>query len=105
MSIQVCVSTWTRQDKLQSKMSGCCQGRIYLKTWLLRSTVSKILSQYYNSNLFNLLLAANTAPVNAPDEMEFHGSSFCRMCTRAQSNVENKPPQTAKLPTNKYLHT
>ena len=46
------------------------------------------------------LLAANTAPVNAPEVIEFHGSSFCLICTRAQSNVENKPPQTAKLPAN-----
>lgn len=30
--------------------------------------------------------------------MEFQGSSFFRKCTIVQSIVENKPPQTAKLP-------
>lgn len=30
--------------------------------------------------------------------MEFQGSSFLRSATSVQSNVENRPPQTAKLP-------
>lgn len=43
-------------------------------------------------------LAANTAPVMAPLPIEFHGSSLPRIPIRQQSNVENKPPHTAKLP-------
>lgn len=43
-------------------------------------------------------LAANTAPVMAPLPIEFHGSSLPRIPIRQQSNVENNPPHTAKLP-------
>lgn len=39
-----------------------------------------------------------TPPVAAPAKIEFHGSSFCRAYTIVQSNAENKPPHTAKLP-------
>lgn len=46
----------------------------------------------------SLLLAARMAPVIAPLVMEFQGSSFPRTLTRLQSIIENKPPQTAKLP-------
>ena len=42
--------------------------------------------------------AASTPPVNAPDMMEFHGSSFFRMATSEQSKVEKSPPHTAKVP-------
>lgn len=42
--------------------------------------------------------AANTPPVNAPDAIEFHGSSFRLIQTKVQSKVEKSPPQTAKLP-------
>lgn len=44
--------------------------------------------------------AASTPPVKAPDKIEFHGSSFCLIPLRPQSKVENRPPQTAKLPPN-----
>ncbi len=37
-------------------------------------------------------------PVRAPAAMEFQGSSLCRTATSVQSKVENRPPQTAKLP-------
>lgn len=43
---------------------------------------------------------ANPEPVMKPAMMAFHGSSFCRMPLTAQSNVENMPPQTPKLPPN-----
>lgn len=43
-------------------------------------------------------LNCSTPPVSAPEAMEFHGSSFFRTATSAQSNVENSPPHTAKLP-------
>ena len=43
-------------------------------------------------------LAASTAPVMAPLPMELKGSSFPRRPIKQQSNVENKPPHTAKLP-------
>jgi hypothetical protein len=33
-----------------------------------------------------------------PDIMAFHASSFCRNPFTAQSNVENMPPHTPKLP-------
>lgn len=46
----------------------------------------------------HLLLAARMAPVRAPLVMEFQGSSFPRTWTILQSIVENRPPQTAKLP-------
>lgn len=42
--------------------------------------------------------AARTPPVAAPEMIEFHGSSFLRIATKVQSNVEKRPPQTAKLP-------
>ena len=42
--------------------------------------------------------AERKPPVRAPDAIEFHGSSFCRKYTSVQSKLENKPPQTAKLP-------
>ena len=42
--------------------------------------------------------AASTPPVAAPEAMEFQGSSLLRAQTSMQSNVENRPPQTAKLP-------
>ena len=37
-------------------------------------------------------------PVSAPAAMLFQGSSLCRTATSVQSNVENRPPHTAKLP-------
>lgn len=43
-------------------------------------------------------LAARTAPVIAPLPIEFQGSSLPRMPIKQQSNVENSPPHTAKLP-------
>lgn len=46
----------------------------------------------------HLLLAARMAPVKAPLVMEFQGSSFPRAWTILQSIMENRPPQTAKLP-------
>lgn len=36
--------------------------------------------------------------MSAPAAMLFQGSSLCRTATSVQSNVENKPPHTAKLP-------
>jgi hypothetical protein len=33
-----------------------------------------------------------------PDKIAFHASSFCRQPLIAQSNVENMPPHTPKLP-------
>jgi hypothetical protein len=36
--------------------------------------------------------------VSAPEAIAFQGSSLPRMPTKAQSNVENMAPQTAKLP-------
>ena len=47
---------------------------------------------------YDLHRAISTAPVSAPLAMEFHGSSFFRICINKQSNDENMPPQTAKLP-------
>lgn len=38
------------------------------------------------------------APVRAPLVIEFHGSSFPLILTMLQSIMENRPPQTAKLP-------
>lgn len=54
-----------------------------------------------------LPLAASTAPVIAPLPIEFQGSSLPLNPIRTQSNVENKPPHTAKLPVvaNHKLHT
>lgn len=46
----------------------------------------------------NPFLAAKMPPVAAPLMIEFQGSSFLRTWMRAQSMVENIPPQTAKLP-------
>lgn len=43
-------------------------------------------------------LAAKMPPVAAPLIIEFQGSSFFLMWIKAQSIVENIPPQTAKLP-------
>jgi len=37
-------------------------------------------------------------PVSAADAMLFHGSSFFLIATMVQSNVEKRPPHTAKLP-------
>lgn len=48
----------------------------------------------------NPFLAANIPPVAAPLIIEFHGSSFFLTWMRAQSIVENIPPQTAKFPAN-----
>ena len=44
------------------------------------------------------LRAAKQPPVMKPEIMAFHASSFCRYPFTAQSNVENMPPQTPKLP-------
>jgi len=44
------------------------------------------------------LRAAKQPPVMKPEMMAFHASSFCRNPFTAQSNVENMPPQTPKLP-------
>ena len=44
------------------------------------------------------LRAARHPPVIKPEMMAFHMSSFCRQPLTAQSNVENMPPQTPKLP-------
>ena len=44
------------------------------------------------------LRAAKQPPVMKPEIMAFHASSFCRNPFTAQSNVENMPPQTPKLP-------
>lgn len=44
---------------------------------------------------FGPALAANMPPVAAPEMMEFHGSSFCRMVERVQSQQVKRPPQTA----------
>jgi len=41
---------------------------------------------------------ANAPPVINPEIIAFHGSSFCRYPFTAQSNVENRPPQTPKFP-------
>lgn len=41
---------------------------------------------------------ASEPPVKKPAMMAFHGSSFLRTPLTAQSNVENRPPQTPKLP-------
>lgn len=46
----------------------------------------------------NSLLAAKQPPVMKPDIMAFHASSFCLNPFTAQSNVENIPPHTPKLP-------
>eukprot|EP00965_Chrysotila_dentata_P221262 6192292-Pleurochrysis_carterae.AAC.2 len=45
--------------------------------------------------------AASTPPVKAPEVIEFHGSSLRRSQTSVQSNIENSPPHTAKLPASK----
>ena len=37
-------------------------------------------------------------PVGAPEMMEFHGSSFCHMAERVQSQQAKRPPQTANWP-------
>jgi hypothetical protein len=42
--------------------------------------------------------AAKTPPVAAPLIMEFHGSSFCRIEVRVQSQQAKSPPQTANCP-------
>jgi len=47
---------------------------------------------------FGPLRAAKQPPVMKPEIMAFHASSFCRNPFTAQSNVENMPPQTPKLP-------
>jgi len=47
---------------------------------------------------FGPLRAAKQPPVIKPEIMAFHASSFCRYPFTAQSNVENMPPQTPKLP-------
>src|SRR6266852_2572944 len=44
------------------------------------------------------LRAAKQPPVMKPEIIAFHASSFCRYPFTAQSNVENMPPQTPKLP-------
>jgi len=44
------------------------------------------------------LRAAKQPPVKKPEAMAFHASSFCLQPLMAQSNVENIPPQTPKLP-------
>ena len=44
------------------------------------------------------LRAAKQPPVIKPEIMAFQASSFCRYPFTAQSNVENIPPQTPKLP-------
>ena len=44
------------------------------------------------------LRAAKQPPVMKPEMMAFQASSFCRQPLTAQSNVENMPPQTPKLP-------
>jgi len=44
------------------------------------------------------LRAARQPPVMNPEMIAFHASSFCRYPFTAQSNVENIPPQTPKLP-------
>lgn len=69
-------------------ISGCKLSKISFIFWALleRNVVD------------NSPLAANTAPVIAPLPIEFHGSSLPRIPIRQQSNVENKPPHTAKLP-------
>ncbi len=46
----------------------------------------------------NSLRAAKQPPVIKPEIIAFHASSFCRYPFTAQSNVENMPPQTPKLP-------
>lgn len=45
-----------------------------------------------------VLRAARHPPVKKPEMIAFHMSSFCRHPFTAQSNVENMPPQTPKLP-------
>ncbi len=44
------------------------------------------------------LRSARHPPVIKPEIMAFHASSFCRQPLMAQSNVENMPPHTPKLP-------
>jgi hypothetical protein len=44
------------------------------------------------------LRAAKQPPVMKPEMIAFQASSFCRQPLTAQSNVENMPPQTPKLP-------
>jgi len=44
------------------------------------------------------LRAARHPPVMNPEMIAFHASSFCRYPLTAQSNVENIPPHTPKLP-------
>jgi hypothetical protein len=46
----------------------------------------------------NSLRAAKQPPVMKPEIMAFQASSFCRQPLTAQSNVENMPPHTPKLP-------
>lgn len=46
----------------------------------------------------NSLRRAKQPPVMNPEMIAFHASSFCRQPLTAQSNVENMPPQTPKLP-------
>jgi hypothetical protein len=43
-------------------------------------------------------LAAKQPPVINPEMMAFHASSFCLHPFTTQSNVENIPPHTPKLP-------
>jgi len=45
-------------------------------------------------------LTAKAPPVKPPAMIAFHGSSFFRTPFTAQSNDENMPPQTPKLPPN-----
>ena len=44
------------------------------------------------------LRAARQPPVMKPEMIAFHASSFCLYPFTAQSNVENIPPHTPKLP-------
>lgn len=48
--------------------------------------------------LGNPYRSCNTPPVAAPEMIGFHGSSFRRTATSAQSNAENNPPHTANDP-------
>jgi len=43
-------------------------------------------------------LTARAPPVKNPAIIALYGSSFCRTPLTAQSKVENRPPQTPKLP-------
>ena len=85
---------------------------IYLRKWLswLPGVAWQCLSRQF-AQLFpqvcgrlDIPLAASTAPVIAPLPIEFQGSSLPRIPIKQQSNVENNPPHTAKLPAMSNRH-